>query len=165
MVNGGMRAARSSSNLISAQNTGPTGSIAATTSVASLIQIPAPTQSLLQPLSLQVRGSTFQNLNYCSPLALSFLILLSSYYVFIFYVIYRCLTLYLHNPLQRTLTSIVTLTHTPSHPQYLHPSASFFSPISPPSATPFSSSSPSHSRFQYALCPPAGCLFPPPCRP
>jgi hypothetical protein len=98
MVNGGMRAARSSSNLISAQNTGPTGSIAATTSVASLIQIPAPTQSLLQPLSLQVRGSTFQNQNYYSLLALSFLILLIPYYVSISCVIYRCLTLHLHNP-------------------------------------------------------------------
>ena len=53
MVGGGLRAARSSSNLLSTSN-GTTGSIAAPTSVTSLIQITPPQQSLLQPLSLQV---------------------------------------------------------------------------------------------------------------
>lgn len=53
MVNGGMRAARSSSNLLSTPN-GSSGSIAAPASVANMIQITPPVQSLLQPLSLQV---------------------------------------------------------------------------------------------------------------
>ena len=52
MVKAGIRQARSSSNLLSSQNT--TGSNAASTSVTSLIQIPTAQQSLLQPLSLQV---------------------------------------------------------------------------------------------------------------
>ena len=53
MVSAGIRQARSSSNLLSNQNT--TGSIVTSTSVTSLIQIPPVQQSLLQPLSLQVQ--------------------------------------------------------------------------------------------------------------
>lgn len=57
MVNGGMRAARSSSNLLSTPN-GSSGSIAAPASVANMIQITPPVQSLLQPLSLQVHHTS-----------------------------------------------------------------------------------------------------------
>ena len=56
MVSAGIRQARSSSNLLSNQNT--TGSIVTSTSVTSLIQIPPVQQSLLQPLSLQVQVHT-----------------------------------------------------------------------------------------------------------
>ena len=59
MVKAGIRQARSSSNLLSSQNT--TGSNAASTSVTSLIQIPTAQQSLLQPLSLQVFNFIFKS--------------------------------------------------------------------------------------------------------
>lgn len=63
MVNGGMRAARSSSNLLSTPN-GSSGSIAAPASVANMIQITPPVQSLLQPLSLQVLALQLTRLHY-----------------------------------------------------------------------------------------------------